>query len=167
MVTRDVSIGSMPNWRASVAAGVIAGAVFVVLEMLLVPIVLGGSPWDPPRMIAAIVMGEGVLPQPGQPSPFDAGVLMVALLVHFALSIIYALILAAVIVRMSRGPAIGMGLLFGLVLYAVNFYGFTTLFPWFAMARNWVSVFAHLVFGLVTAWAYTTLVVQRVLRPAV
>lgn len=94
----------------------IAGAVFVVLEMLMVPIVLGGSPWDPPRMIAAIVMGEGVLPEPDRPSPFDAGVLIVAMIVHFVLSIIYTLVLAVGIARMSRGPAIGMGILFGLVL---------------------------------------------------
>lgn len=48
----------------------------------------------------------------------------------------------------------------------MNFYGFTTLFPWFAMARNWVSVFAHLVFGLAAAWAYKTLAEQHVLRRA-
>lgn len=49
------------DWRAAIWAGIIAGAVFVVLEMLMVPLFLGGSPWGPPRMIGAIVMGEGVL----------------------------------------------------------------------------------------------------------
>jgi hypothetical protein len=39
----------------------------------------------------------------------------------------------------------------------VNFYGFTALFPWFAMARNWISIFGHLVFGLVAAGAYVAI----------
>ncbi|MFB8830009.1 hypothetical protein ACE0DR_13370 [Azotobacter sp. CWF10] len=53
--------------RAGVWAGVIAGVVFLALEMLLVPLLMGGSPWGPPRMIAAIVMGRDVLP-PRRPS---------------------------------------------------------------------------------------------------
>jgi hypothetical protein len=39
-------------------------------------------------------------------------------------------------------------------LYLINFYGFTAVFPWFAMARNWVSVFAHIIFGAVAGLAY-------------
>ncbi|MEO8187579.1 MAG: hypothetical protein ABI580_09485, partial [Burkholderiaceae bacterium] len=46
------------------------------------------------------------------------------------------------------------GAVFGLALYVVNFYGFTTLFPWFAMARGGLSIFVHLVFGIVAAWLY-------------
>ncbi|MGK7370848.1 MAG: hypothetical protein ACNS64_11605 [Candidatus Halalkalibacterium sp. M3_1C_030] len=28
------------------------------------------------------------------------------------------------------------------------------MWPWLANARNWMTIFAHLVFGLVAAWAY-------------
>jgi len=41
---------------------IIAGLVFMALEMMLVPLLQGGSPWGPPRMIAAIGMGKEVLP---------------------------------------------------------------------------------------------------------
>ena len=34
------------------------------MEMEMVPLFVGGSPWGPPRMIAAIGMGRGVLPPP-------------------------------------------------------------------------------------------------------
>lgn len=36
----------------------------------------------------------------------------------------------------------------------INFYGFTAIFPWFAMARNWVTVISHIVFGAVIALYY-------------
>lgn len=146
-----------PDWRAAVWAGFIAGAVFLALEMALVPIFLGGSPWDPPRMIAAIVMGEGVLPMPGQTSPVTASIVLAALAVHFVLSVAYALILAVLIARLRPASAVAVGIAFGVVLYVVNFYGFTAIFPWFAMARNWVSIFSHAVFGLAAAWPYTAL----------
>lgn len=139
------------DWSATVRAGVISGAVFMALEMMMVPLFLGGGPWAPPRMIAAMVLGKGVLPPPAS---FDFGVLMAAMVVHFALSIAFALALALFITRLGYGAALAVGAAFGLALYGVNFYGMTAVFPWFAMARNWVSIFAHVVFGVVAAWAY-------------
>jgi len=50
------------DWKAAVWAGVIAGLVFLILEMIMVPVFANGSPWGAPRMMAAIVMGQGVLP---------------------------------------------------------------------------------------------------------
>jgi hypothetical protein len=142
------------DWSAAVWAGVIAGAIFMMLEMIMVPVFLGGSPWAPPRMIAAIVLGKGVLPPP---ATFDLVILMVAMVVHFALSIAFALILALFIARLGLGAALAVGAAFGLVLYLVNFYGMTAIFPWFAMARNWVSVVAHILFGVIAAWSYARL----------
>lgn len=130
-------------------AGLVAGLVFVLLEMILVGM-SGGSPWAPPRMMGAIALGPGVLPPP---ATFDAGIVAVGMIVHFALSVVLGVIFAALAARLavSRGVLIGIGLLFGLAVYLVNFYGFTALFPWFAMARNWMTILAHLVFGAVIA----------------
>ena len=139
------------DWSAAVWAGIISGAIFMMLEMLMVPLFLGGSAWAPPRMIAAIAMGKEVLPPP---ATFDLGILMMAMVVHFALSILFALVLAPMIVRLGFGAALAVGAAFGLALYLINFYGMTALFPWFAMARNWVSIFAHVMFGLIAAWWY-------------
>ncbi len=69
--------------KAAILAGLIAGVVFMMLEMILVPVFMNGSPWAPPRMIAAIILGKDVLPMPGQPVIFDFGVLMVAVMLHF------------------------------------------------------------------------------------
>ncbi len=149
------------DWKAVIWAALIAGMVFLVLEMVLVGTVGGGSPWGPPRMIAAMVMGEGVLPPP---ATFDMVPVLVATLVHLTISVVYAVILGWVI--SSRGLSLGMsllvGTLFGLLLYFVNFYLFTAIWPWFAMARGMISIFVHVVYGLVLGWAYHALSSQHV-----
>jgi hypothetical protein len=139
--------------KAAALAGIVAGVVFIMLEMFLVVYFGGDSPWAPPRMMAAIAMGKDVLPPP---ATFDLGIMMAALAVHLVLAVAYGLILGLVVARVGLSPATTVlaGLLFGIVLYVVNFYLFTGLFPWFAMARNWMSIFAHAVFGLVLGTIY-------------
>lgn len=139
------------SFKDAIWAGIISGLIFMILEMVLVPMFMGGSPWGPPRMIAAIAMGKDVLPPP---ATFDFGILMVAMMVHLVLSVIYAIVLAFIVNRMSFWMALLVGAVFGYVLYLVNFYVMTGIFPWFANARNWVSVFTHIVFGIGAAWAY-------------
>ncbi|MDQ3007384.1 MAG: hypothetical protein M3R47_18615, partial [Chloroflexota bacterium] len=60
--------------------------------------------------------------------------------------------------------AILIGAVFGLILYFINFYGLTAIFPWFAMARNWISIFAHIMFGLIAAAAYKQLAKPKIER---
>ena len=151
-----------PDWPAAVYSGLIAGAVFLVLEMIMVPLFLGESAWGPPRMIAAIALGKDVLPPP---ATFDFGIFAVAMLVHFALSIIYAVAFDWVTERLGLTTTILLGAVFGLLLYLINFYGFTAVFPWFALARNWVSIVAHIVFGMSVAAAYKPIEQYRA-RPA-
>ncbi|MDT8388439.1 MAG: sodium:proline symporter [Thiogranum sp.] len=147
-----------PQWMPAVWAGLIAGIVFVMAEMLLIVLAGTGSAWGPPRMMAAILMGENVLPPP---ATFDLGIVMVGMMIHFVLSIIYAFVLGFLILRMDLKGALALGAVFGLALYLINFYVFTAAFPWFAMARGWITIVAHLIFGLVLAWSYKALVHQR------
>ncbi len=136
---------------AAVVAGLIAGAVFMMLEMILVPMIMGGTPWAPPRMIAAIAMGPDVLPPP---ATFDLGIVIVAMMVHFALSIVLALLFALLAKGRPMGTTIMIGAVFGLVVYLVAFYVMTAFFPWFAEARNWLSLLLHVIFGAVLGWVY-------------
>lgn len=153
--------GERLDWSAAVWAGIIAGVVFLMMEMILVATVGGQSPWGPPRMMAAMVMGQEVLPPP---ATFDFGVVMVAMIIHFILSIIYAFILAWAIANwtMGLGAAIAAGAVFGFVIYLVNFYGFAPLlWPWFTGARNLITISSHIVYGLVLGWAYVALASRR------
>ncbi len=141
------------NWKAVIWASIVAGIVFMMLEMALVATIGGQSPWGPPRMIAAIVMGESVLPPP---ATFDAGIMMVAMMIHFATSILLGVILGWAVSqwKMSLATAIIAGTIFGLLIYFVNFYLMTAVFPWFAMARGGIAAFAHAMFGFVLGWVY-------------
>jgi hypothetical protein len=136
------------------AAGVIASIVFQVLEILLIPRFGGGSPWGPARMIAAIVMGRGVLPPP---ATFDLTVVLVALAVDIVLAVIYTAVLGWLIHYWSVGWSLTVGAVFGVLLYLINFSGFTRIFPWFEMGRNGVTLFTHVVFSLTAALAYKKL----------
>jgi hypothetical protein len=149
--------GPIISFRAAIIAGLTGGLAFLVFELLMVPLALGGSMWDPVRMIAAIAMGPGVLPPP---STFDFGVFLVAAAMHFALSVAFAIGLAALITWAGIRRATAAGIAFGLGLYLINFYGFTALYPWFEDARNWVSAIAHMVFGAVAGRAYVALLVR-------
>jgi uncharacterized membrane protein YagU involved in acid resistance len=140
------------DWSAVLWAAIIAGVAFMMMEMALVALTGMGGFWGPPRMIAAMLMGKQVLPPP---ATFDTGIMMVAMLVHFALSIVYAFILAWVIATWSIGIAVLAGAAFGLIVYLVNFYGIAPpFFPWFVEARNWIGLLSHIVFGIVLALAY-------------
>jgi hypothetical protein len=131
------------DWRASIWAGLIAGVVFLMAEMLMVWLFMGQSPWEPPRMIAAMVMGRDVLPPPAD---FSMSVMLIAMMIHFALSIVYGLVIGWMVHRLDTGMAVLAGIAFGLVaIYFINFYIITGVFPWFAEARNWVSAFARAV----------------------
>lgn len=135
---------------AALWAGVIAGLAFLVIELVLVALT-GMSVFAPLQMMAAILLGPEVLAPAAE---FTVGVMLAALFVHFALSIIYTMVLGLIINGRSYGVAIGVGLVFGLALYLLNFFAFTTIYPWFAEARNAISVIAHLSFGATAAAVY-------------
>ncbi len=151
--------------KAAVWAGLVAGVVFMMLEMILVATVGGGSPWGPPRMIAAILMGHQVLPPP---ATFDLVIFLAAMLVHFVMAIILAFPAAWVIWqwRLSLLASLGAGVAYGVTIYLVNFYGFTALFPWFAMARTPITLISHAMFGLVLGGTYHALAVRNFARVA-
>lgn len=97
------------------------------------------------RLTAALLMGSGVLPPP---ATAQWEILLVATLIHFALSISYALLPMLLAARLASRSAIVVGALYGLGIYVINLYGLTVLFPWFSVARNWVTLVTHLVFGI-------------------
>jgi hypothetical protein len=154
-------MGQPVRWRAAVYAGVVAGFLATAVEIALWWAYTDALPdilFRDAHFAAALVFGRGVL---SAPASFDWGVMFIATLVHFALSIAYALILSRLIWRLTLYPSLLAGAAFGLVLFAVNMYGFTMVFPWFAVARDWITVAAHLVFGMVTGGVYSVLTQPR------
>lgn len=139
-----------PLLLATLAAGTLSTAVQILLWRLFTeawPSVL----WRDARLAAAVVMGPSVLPPPAS---FDLGVMTVATVVHFVLSFVYTALVGVLVERRSRRRATVTGAAFGLALYLVNMHGFTLIFPWFAQARDWITVVAHLAFGIIAALVY-------------
>lgn len=142
------------DWKAAVIAGLIAGAVFLLVLLIAYPLATGGTPWTIFRFIGAMVLGESVLPPP---TTFNAGVVVTAVLIHFALSILYTLILAFIVHRWGILISILGGALFGLALYLINFFTFTMFFAWFYPARAWPFSLVHILFGAVAGGIYELL----------
>jgi hypothetical protein len=146
------------DWSAAVLAGVIVGIGFAGLEMILSVLLFRGLVARQVRMTAAIILGEEVL---ASTANFDLRILLAALAVHLALSIVYAIVLAWLILHLRFGAAEVVGLGFGLVLYLVNFYALAHFFPWFREERNWLSVVTHLAFGVIAALEYKAFARRR------
>lgn len=148
--------------RAAIISGLIAGAVFLALEMILVPLFTDDNAWFPVRMIASLIMGKDVLlsalmygiTTPGTPAIYSLGILIIALILHFTMSIVFSFLICALCRGRNMVAALGIGAACGLVIYLINFYGFTTIFPWFEMGRNFISIAAHLAFGVVAAYTF-------------
>ena len=134
------------SWSAAAESGLMGGVVYLVLELIAVPLFIGGTVWTVLRMNAAIVLGADVLPPP---DTFDFAIVLTGAVVHLLLATLYGLIISALINGTHPGVAVLAGSMLGLGLYIVNFYVLTSVFPWFSSSRTWVTVLGHLVFGFV------------------
>lgn len=155
-------IDRQSGWRATIWAGVIAGILATLIQVLLWLAFTDDFPgilFRDARLTAALALGSSVL---SQSATFDAGIILTATLVHFALSIAYAGLLVSFTVRLGSVSALLAGAFFGIALYLVNLYGFTLIFPWFAQARSWIALIAHAVFGVTVISVYRCLDIRNV-----
>lgn len=143
-----------PDWRAAVVAGLVAGAVLMVLDLAWSVFLTGDSPWRSSQMVAAILLGPEAL----EAGDFSSLVVGVALVTHYLLGVAFALVLGTVVAGFHFDDNPGMiefiGAAFGMLLYLVNFHGLSQLFPWFAQWRGWSAFIAHMVFGMTAATIY-------------
>jgi hypothetical protein len=134
---------------AGLGAGLGAGAIFIVVEVIQAAL-LGAGPLGPLRLIGAIGLGMESLPPP--PVAAVGTVVPVALLIHFTMSALYGVGFGATVgmvgvLRRSRSALIGAALVSGFLLWLVNFNLISPLvFPWFAMVNTLVQVILHTVF---------------------
>lgn len=149
------------DWRAAVWAGVVAGLIFLLVNMALSAWVLG-TPWVVPQILASLVMGPDALPPP---NTFDPGVFAVALAVHLVMSVLFALLFAVVLHRWGMLVGLIGGALLGLALYGITFYAAAVVFPWFFLMRSWMMLLSHVLFGAAVGVIYEALEVD-VFEPA-
>lgn len=142
------------DWSAAIWSGMIAGTVFLLMNLFLSPI---GNSWAMLRLFASIVLGESVL---APPATYDLTVLLVALVVHFVLAILFSLLIAYVVHRGGLVSGIIGGALLGLALYSINVYTLTLFYPWFFAMHGGVFILTHLIFGALAGGIYEALEVE-------
>jgi len=124
------------RWSAAVLAGLIIGVWFLILPR--------GIPWSSVTFFSAAVLGRVMPPD----VPFFA-----AAVLHLALSVCYALIIAPMVHRLRPELAILGGAVIGFGLYLLNLAAVYYLFHW-AYGREPAVIVAHLLFCAVAAGAY-------------
>lgn len=144
------------DWVAAAVAGFAAGAVLMVLDLIWSSIFAVDGPWRTSHMIAPIFVGADSLTQGGY--HFSLGVVTIALATHYALGILFGLVLATAMAQLrldaTPGRALVAGAVSGIVLYLFNFYVLVRWFPWLAELRGGDTQAAHVLFGIVAAMLY-------------
>jgi hypothetical protein len=131
-----------------VIAGVVAGTLATAVQVLLW-VATGANAlellWRDSRLTAALVLGKSAL---SPDAAVDIPILLIAAVVHFSLSILFAALLAPAAGRWKPVASFAVGASFGVLLYVVNLHILTALVPWFVAARGGVTLAAHVVFGI-------------------
>lgn len=138
-------------WRAIPIAGLAAGAVFLLTNLLLMPLALKVNGVLVLRYVASLILGEKALMDGG------AGVLILGIVVHFVLSIVFTLVISIVVHRWGLRVGVFGGALLGLALYGINLFTFTRLFPWFFALNGPILLISHVLFGAVAGGVYEAL----------
>ena len=127
--------------------GLIAGIIFAIAEMLGA-MVMGMAPSMPLQMFASVVLGQEAMAETA-----GAGTYAVGIVTHLVLSAVFGVIYGLVNSNLSThtqtswGRQLGIGLLFGAILWAVNFHIIARLFfPWFLEARQFLQLLMHALF---------------------
>jgi hypothetical protein len=114
--------------------------------------------WEPFHRIASLALGPDAL---ADLDAFDGGIVAMALALYLGLSSLFGLVFSGLVVEFSRESAPWVGAAAGIVLYLVNYYGFTGLYPWMIEARGPVTLLSHALFGGLFASCYWALHVDR------
>ncbi|APV50925.1 hypothetical protein BWI17_15240 [Betaproteobacteria bacterium GR16-43] len=121
-----------------------SGIGFLAILSVMSSIAYGDSVWVPFHRIAAMVMGPVALEDL---DALQGRIVFAGLAVTIGLSALYGLAFSPIARALSPETAPWIGAIGGVILYSVNFHGFTELFPWMAEMREPVTLFSHAVFG--------------------
>ena len=154
---RKIRVRQLVDWKAAMIAG-LAGGLISFTSNIILSCWLLNSPWLLTRIISSILLGEGVLPPPAS---FSWTVLLASLFIHLLLSLIFASLIAVVVHQWGIIISFIGGALMGLAFYAIAFYTFSILFPWFFTFRNWIFLVMYILYGAFTGGIYELLEVEK------
>ena len=142
------------DWRAAFWAGLIAGTVFLLVNLFVVPALMEGRFWISVRLVASILLGSDIL---APPATAHAGALMAAIAVHYVLALAMAAVIAYVVHRGGLIGGILVGAILGLAFYFIDYYSLTYFFPQFFAMKHWSVLASHALFGALAGGVYELL----------
>lgn len=140
------------DWRALVAAILVAGTAFLATMLLGAPAQLGLSSQIILKYFASLVLGADTLT-----GEFTLTVGIVGIVVNYAIAAIWGFAIAAVLHRWGMIVGLVLGGLLGLAVFAINMYTMTFIFDWFSAMNNSMLLIAHVVYGVVLGGIYEAL----------
>ena len=155
--TRNIKVRQLVDWKAAFIAGLAGGFISMITNIFLSSRLLE-SPWLLIRIIASILLGEGVLPPPAD---FSWQIFLASFFIHLLLSVIFAGLIAIVVHQWGIIISFIGGALMGMAFYAIAFYTFSILFPWFYTFRSWIFLVMYILYGAFTGSVYELLEVEK------
>ena len=143
--------GLLVDWQAAFRASGIAGTVFLLLDLFVVPALMGSNFWISVRLTASIALGQQVL---APPATFNGAALFAAVLVHYFLALLMTGIIALVVHRGGLMNGIIGGAILGLAFYFINYYTLTFFWPQFFAMKHGSVIAAHVIFGALAGGLY-------------
>lgn len=139
------------DWRAVLRAGLLAGTAFLLLNLFVVPAIMGGSFWISTRLVASILLGQEVL---APPATFHGPSLVAAVVIQYVLALLATAAIAYVIHRGGLILGIVGGAILGLAFYFINYYSLTLFFPQFFAIKDVSVIGSHVIFGALAGGLY-------------
>jgi len=153
-VVETVQVRKVVDWRAAFWAGLVAGTVFLLANLFVVPALMDGRFWISVRLVASIVLGRDVL---APPATAHAGALLAAVGIHYVLALAMTAVIAYVVHRGGLVGGVLVGALLGLAFYFIDYYTLTYFFPQFFAMKHGSVVASHVVFGALAGGVYELL----------
>lgn len=138
-------------WRAIPFAGLAAGTVHLLTNVILMPLIYDLDPTLLLRYFASLVLGSNIL------TDHQSLYLIIGIVVHYVLSILFTLVIAIVVHRWGLLVGIVGGAILGVAIYLINLYALTAVFQWFYAINNTALLISHVLFGAVAGGVYELL----------
>ncbi len=139
----------VPRPVAGVLAGLAAGAIYLLAQVSLTALARPGGAAEPLQRIAAILLGPDAAPPPAELSFTVFGM---ALIVHFALAMVFGKVVCTLVWQRTASVALLLGAATGVALYGLNFELIApSAFPWFESSVRLATLADHALFGVVAA----------------
>lgn len=139
--------------KAVFGAGLGAGIFFLLLEFVT-GLLGAGTLLGPAHLTLREFLGVPA-------GPFSVDMVMLAVLLHFVLSLLTTAVLGLVIHRWRTDLAVPLGLVYGVLLYTMNFVVFAGWLPGLEAGRGIIMTVDYALYGAAAAWLYKRLQLAR------